>query len=228
MRRLELSVPLSLLEDVGVLSARFFRHNASVEVLQAFAVRPEVAALVVRVRRRGPFKDPATVRREARSIARRYRLERFEVLSADAGRGEYLAWTEWTLPDLLRGRWVGGPGGVVPLSVTLSAPDEARVVLVASEEALPRLRRLLDDLGATYRVRAVRSAIPGAWAPLAALSARQREVLELAYRLGYYDSPARVALDRIGTLLGVSKAAVSKHLRAAERKVLAATLGPRP
>ena len=224
MKRVELTVPLSLLEDLGILSARFFRHNASVEVLQSFSLRPRVAALLVRVRRRGPFKDASTVRREARTIARRYRLERFEVLSADAGRGDYLAWIEWTLPPFLRGR-LGGPwAGVAPLQVSQTGSDEARVVLLASAEVLPRVRKTLDGLGAAYRVRAVRTATP-TWEPLAALTPRQRELLELAHRLGHYESPARVSLDRLGALLGISKAAVSKHLRAAERKVLGATLG---
>src|SRR5437867_1442391 len=102
MRRVELTVPFALLEDLGILSARFFRHNESVEVLQSLSVRPPVVALFVRVRRRGPFKDPETVRREARGIARRYRLERFEVLSSDPRRGEYVAWIEWRVPTPLR------------------------------------------------------------------------------------------------------------------------------
>lgn len=225
MRRLELSIPLSLLEDLGILSKRFFRHNRSIAVLQSFSIRPDVAALIVRVRRRGPFKEVAAVLREARAIARRYRVERFEILSADATRGEYIAWLEWRPPSVLQGpgrkRW----GGIVPIEVALSRPNEARAVLLASEEDLPRMRELLDALGAPYRVRAVRTAAADAWQPLAALTPRQRQLLELAFRLGYYASPAKSTLEAIGGRLGISKAAASKHLRAAERKILAATLG---
>ena len=81
MKRLELTVPTSLLDDLEILSDRFFRHNRSVQVLQSFSLRPQTNALIVRVQRKGPFKDEATVRREARAIARRYRVARFEVLS---------------------------------------------------------------------------------------------------------------------------------------------------
>lgn len=228
MKRLELTVPLGLLDDLGILSERFFRHNESVDVLQSFPVRPDVAALIVRVRRRGPFKDPAEIRREGRAIVRRYRLERFEVLAADAGRGEYLAWIEWTLPGMLRGRLAGSWGGVVPLGIARAPPREARVVFLASEAVLPRIRTFLDGLHATYRVRAVRTATPGALEPLAALTRRQRDLLELAFRLGYYDSPAKLGLTRLGQLVGISRAAVSKHLRAAERKLFAAAIGSAP
>jgi len=226
MKRVELTVPLPLLEDLGVLSGRFFRHNASVEVLQSFSVRPQVAALFVRVRRAGPFKDPEAVRREARAIARRYRLERFEVLSADPGRGEYVAWIEWRMPAALRAAMSEGLTGVVPLEVARAGEGEARVALLASETALPRLREALDRVGAPYQVRAVRSAPTATWQPLANLTARQRDLLALAYRLGYYESPAKVSLGRIAGLVGISKAALSKHLRAAERKILEAAMGP--
>lgn len=225
MKRLELTVPLSLLDDLGIQSGRFFRHNASVEVLQSLSIRQEVAALIVRVRRRGPFKDEATVRREARALARRYRLGRFEVLSADRERGEYVAWIEWKLPAFLREQLAGGwTGGVAPLEVAMAGETEARIALLVSDSTLPRLREFFDGLGAPYRVKAVRQAA-GPWEPLAGLTARQRDLLVLGFRLGYYDSPAKVSLDRIAGLVGISKAALSKHLRAAERKVLGAAMG---
>jgi len=224
MKRLELAVPLDLLDDLAILPERFFRHNRSVEVLQSFSVRPQVAALVLRVRRHGPYKEEAVVAREARAIARRYRLKRFEVLSYGRERGEYLAWVEWVVPAPMQRLLADDSGGIVPLEVSQAGPAEARVVLLASEATLPRVRRFLDEFGVPYRVRAVRTVVPGGWEPLSDLTPRQRTFLELAFRLGYYESPAKVSLDQIGRVLGISRAGVSKHLRAAERKLLAATV----
>jgi predicted DNA binding protein len=53
---------------------------------------------------------------------------------------------------------------------------------------------------------------------------REREVLETAFDLGYYETPREISLDSLGEELGVSDVAVSKTLRRAERKVLADTL----
>src|SRR2546427_244704 len=131
MKRLELTVPTSLLDDLEILSDRFFRHNRSVQVLQSFSVRPQTNALSL----------------------------------------------------------------------------------------------FLDDVEAPYRVRAVKSASLEAWQPLASLTQRQRDLLELAYHLGYYATPAKASLRQIAGLVGITRAAVSKHLRAAERKVFAAALG---
>ena len=224
MKRLELTIPLRLLEDLGILSARFFRHNDRLEILQSFLVRPKVAAMFVRVRRRGPFKDRASVAQEAQEIARRYRLKRFELVSADPGQGEYVAWIEWRVPTSLMERLEAGLAGVVPLEVTRASPKEVQVSLLASEEALPRVRRFLAELGTPYRVKSARSAPALALRPLAELTSRQRNVLAIAYQLGYYDSPAAASLTRVAALVGTSKAAVSKHLRIAERKILTALL----
>src|SRR2546428_13893824 len=72
MKRLELTVPTSLLDDPEIPSDRFFRPNRSVQVLQSFSLRPQTNAPIVRVHRKGPFKDEATGRRGARARARPY------------------------------------------------------------------------------------------------------------------------------------------------------------
>src|SRR2546429_6421886 len=98
MKRLEITVPLRLIEDLGILSERFFRNNESVEVLQSFSVRPQVAGLFVRVRRRGPFKGPDTVRREPRSTQNRHHLQPSEGLSPDPRPAEHVPWIPWPVP----------------------------------------------------------------------------------------------------------------------------------
>lgn len=220
-------MPIRLLEDLRILSAWFFRSNESLEILQSFAVRPNVLALVVRVRRGGPFKGLETIRLEARALVRRYRLTRFEVLSANRDRGEYVAWIEWKLPKSVQAvqAALSEEGGIVPLRVAREEPKKARVSLLVSDGVLPRIRRLLDEFGGRDWLRAVRSAPAERWDPWTTLTARQRELLTLAFRLGYYETPAAVSLERIGRLVGISRAALSKNLRRAERKILGTVVG---
>ena len=181
--------------------------------------------MFLRVHRRGPFKDLSAVAREAREIARRYRLKRFEVVSADPEQGEYVVWIEWRVPAALMDRLESGLAGVVPLELSLAGPTEVQVSLLASDEALPQVRTLLAESGTPYRVRSARSGSSAMRQPLAGLTTRQRNLLGMAYRLGYYDSPARISLGRMAVIVGISKAAVSKHLRAAERKIMTAVMG---
>jgi len=225
VKHLDVVVPTRLLEDVGILTELFFHNNESVDVLQSFAVRPHVLAFVVRVRRRGPFKDLEAIRREARALVRRYRLARFELMSASRERGEYVAWIEWKIPEAVEEAF-GKEGGIVPLRVIREDPGSARVSLLVSESVLRRFRSVLDRFGGRDWVRAVRRVPAGRWDPWTTLTLRQRELLTLAFRLGYYETPAKVSLHRLGQLVGISRAAFSKHLRSAERKILGTVVGP--
>lgn len=227
MKHVDIVVPVPLLEDLRILSSWFFRSNESVDILQSFAVRPQVLALVVRVRRRGPFKGAEVIRQEARALVRRYQLARFEVMSANRDRGEYVAWIEWKIPKSVQAvqAALSEEGGIVPLRIVREGSDRARISLLVPDGVLPRIRRLLDEFGGRDWLRAVRSAPAARWDPGSTLTARQRELLTLAFRLGYYETPSAVSLGRIGRLVGISRAAISKHLRTAERKILETVVG---
>lgn len=56
--------------------------------------------------------------------------------------------------------------------------------------------------------------------PLDALTDRQREVLDVAYSLGYYDVPRRSSTTDVAAELGVDDSTVSEHLQRAERNLL--------
>ena len=61
--------------------------------------------------------------------------------------------------------------------------------------------------------------------PMDALTDRQREVLEVAYELGYYDVPRGTSTAEVAAELGVDDSTVAEHLQRAERNVLATLLG---
>ncbi|EMA27354.1 helix-turn-helix domain-containing protein [Halobiforma nitratireducens] len=55
---------------------------------------------------------------------------------------------------------------------------------------------------------------------------KQREAIELAVEMGYYDQPRRTDLGELADRLGVSRSAVSQRLNAAESKLLRSLIGP--
>lgn len=52
------------------------------------------------------------------------------------------------------------------------------------------------------------------------LTARQREIVELAYEMGYYEVPRKVSTDEIADELGLDPSTVAEHLQRAERNLL--------
>ncbi|WP_297092440.1 helix-turn-helix domain-containing protein [Thermococcus sp.] len=93
------------------------------------------------------------------------------------------------------------------------------VLSVLCEESLVGevVRTFRETYGA--RVISVEEAEPES-SPLSKLTKRQAEVLLLAYKSGYFDTPRRVTLRELSQMLGLSPSTVKEHLRKAQRKVL--------
>lgn len=69
---------------------------------------------------------------------------------------------------------------------------------------LQRIGRREDDDGGTIEL------------DVTSITSKQREAVELAVELGYYDQPRRADLTDLADRLGISKSAVSQRLNAAE------------
>jgi hypothetical protein len=223
MRKVTLRLPTKAATDLGLVNARFFRNNERLEVLQAFAAGDAVTQ-VVRIRRRGALPPNAEIERRRGELLGRYALRQFEILERDERKNEVTALITWKIPKDLAAI-VGAFGTeVVPTEPFVIGPDETVVSFFASEDRVRIVYGLLEDFSIQYKLSAVRP-FRGDRGPLAALTERQRAVLELAHRLGYYETPAKTSLQRLARITGVSRAAVSKTLRRAEARLLAAILG---
>jgi predicted DNA binding protein len=58
------------------------------------------------------------------------------------------------------------------------------------------------------------------------LTEQQRNALELAYHGGYFDSPKGLTGEELADRLGISSSSFHNHLRAAERELFDALVGP--
>ena len=89
-----------------------------------------------------------------------------------------------------------------------------------------QLREILGRVrarGLRYRILSLKDA-EFAVSLLDHLTKRQREVLRVAYDLGYYDVPRRITSEQLGRGLGLRAATVVEHLRKSEKRLLNAIL----
>jgi len=102
----------------------------------------------------------------------------------------------------------------------ISVDDDRTTVNVGGSKQL--LQRSLDDIpdSVTVSVDKIVDYTPGSHSVLSLLTERQREALETAIEMGYYDSPRRTTYEKLGAELGCSSSTANSLLREAEQRVM--------
>lgn len=98
--------------------------------------------------------------------------------------------------------------GGFDLSVVGSQAEISRSITAIDEAGMtPLLERLSDFEGAGS-------------SPVETLTDRQREVVETAYAMGYYEVPRSASTEDVAAEVGLDPSTVAEHLQRAERNVL--------
>ena len=90
--------------------------------------------------------------------------------------------------------------------------------LVGPQETISSTIREFETAGVSPDLRKL-GTYEGRTRPLDNLTDRQREVLQTAYDMGYYDVPRDAATDNIASELDLDPSTVAEHLQRAERNV---------
>jgi predicted DNA binding protein len=103
-----------------------------------------------------------------------------------------------------------------PLRVT----EEKRVYsAIADQDNMKRLLSAITLVGDIEKT-SFHQATYGAHGLLTCLTARQKEVLILAKKMGYYEYPRKIKSEDLAQVLGISKASTIEHLRKAEVRLM--------
>ncbi len=219
-RRVTVELPSGPLFEAGFLPSSFFAHNDSVEVLRVYAFQPRERVLLVRVTRSGPPQSREDLLRRRTQLKRRYGLRDFEIVEVSPDGRMYVALVRQRNPSILEQILEEFGAGVTPTTPTIIGRDTTTLSFIADEGTERMVYRLLDGLGVRWRLRGRRGERLGSAGPGGNLTPRQRELLDLAWKLGYFDIPARADLARIAAVTGLSRNTVSQHLRRALRRIL--------
>ncbi len=218
--RISLELRSRPLVDAGLLPRAFFRHNESIEILRVYAFQPRERMLLARVTRSGPPWTREAIMRQRTVLRRRYRLRDFEIVDVSADGRTYVALLRQANPGILEQLLEELGAGVTPTPPTVVGRETATLTFLADEAAEKRIVGLLRSLGVPYELKSRHRVSGGVRGDEVELTARQRELLSLAWNLGYFDIPARVGLAKIAALSGLSRNAVSQHLRRGVRNLL--------
>ena len=223
--RISLELPSRPLVEAGLVPAGFFRHNESIEILRVYAFAPKERLLLARIVRSGPPRTEAEIARQRETLRRRYRLRDFEIVNVGPDGRRYVALLRQRNPGILEDLLEELGAGVTPIPPTLVRKDTAVLSFVADDRAKRRIFNLLEGMGIRWRLKASEAIrIPESPTDVV-LTARQQELLSLAWNLGYFDVPARADLARLAALTGLSRNVISQHLRRGLRRILREWVG---
>ncbi|MFB6183565.1 MAG: helix-turn-helix domain-containing protein [Haloarculaceae archaeon] len=101
--------------------------------------------------------------------------------------------------------------------------DGLAISLVGAQDDIAKNVAAYEDAGVGVALHRLGD-YEGPSDPLDALTECQRDVVETAYDLGYYDVPRTVSTDDVATELDLDRSTVTEHLQRAERNLLGAVL----
>lgn len=137
------------------------------------------------------------------------------VSETDGGQLYVIAFTAPELPDSLAEEAEDLLGTCDP-----KLDDEsATLSLVGSQETISGTISEYEAAGLSPDLRALGS-YDGGTDPTDALTDRQREVIQTAFEMGYYDVPRDASTEAVAAELELDGSTVSEHLQRAERNVL--------
>jgi len=227
LRRLAIEFPVGALGRFGETTQ--FEKIKWMEVLHFLELNREVAVIV-----RVEFKEPGTkmedlVHEDERRISHLELLQRekngvctyFMRMKTEQDSGSDHGKVVVKTGVLRTG--VQRTGGYLSTPYEISE-GKARATYLGDTKQMRRFLQSVDNLGVPYRVVSIEDARFSWKTLLDRLTAKQRRILVLAYRLGYYDVPKKVGVEQLARTAHLAPSTLDVGLRRGERRLLASVL----
>ncbi len=114
-------------------------------------------------------------------------------------------------------------GGYISLPYEIK-DGRVRISLLGSAKSIQRFQESLRVNRLRHKVVSLGDAKFSNGSPAQSLTEKQRRIIQLAFRLGYYDLPRRVDSKDLARRVGIREATLVVHRRKAERRLFAEIL----
>ncbi|MFP4050852.1 MAG: helix-turn-helix domain-containing protein [Thermoplasmata archaeon] len=101
--------------------------------------------------------------------------------------------------------------------------DEGVLSCIGEQEELGMFLDMIESVGEIKKIKFTKATYDSKDL-ISTLTDKQKEVVELAKRKGYYDYPRGITLDELSKELNISKSKTSEHLRKAEQRLMSEIL----
>lgn len=109
---------------------------------------------------------------------------------------------------------------LIPTTPTIISPDVVTASYIGADEELRRYVQMVKTHVGKVRNMTFKRAVYQNKDILTVLTEKQREILTMAYRSGYYDYPKGISSERLAKRVKVGRTTLVQHLRKAEGRIL--------
>ena len=128
-------------------------------------------------------------------------------------------------PGLLLGDALAKPGGGYLFGPLSYKDGRIRFTFIGTQKDVKEILGNAEKRNLQYKVVSMTDADFAEDSLLNRLTDKQRRVLLLAYKLGYFDVPKKITSDELGARLHLTGSTVAEHLGKAERRLLDGIIG---
>ncbi len=101
--------------------------------------------------------------------------------------------------------------------------DEVVLSCIGAQEELKMFLDLMESMGEIEKIKFTKATYDSKDL-ISTLTEKQKEVIELAKKKGYYDYPRGITIEELSKELNISKSTTSEHLRKAEQRLMSEIL----
>jgi predicted DNA binding protein len=210
MRRLILEVPEKELAKIGI-EMPLFDKIKTLELLYFLRQDQQEFTAISKVE----FKDPKTKVEELRSNGLLVEVQTLE----QQKNGAYTVFMRGgpSLSSVLKSIDVESGYLFPPIGIS---EGKIKITFIGNKGQVRTFLEKVDAAQIHYRVVMLTDADFSLFSPLNQLTDKQREVLLVAFKNGYYDIPRRINTKQLSEKFGIGNATLAEHLRKAERRLL--------
>ncbi len=138
----------------------------------------------------------------------------FQILEKEKG-GNYIVFVksklQKDLPEVKEGYLL------VPFEIL---SDKLRVAYFGNPRGIRQFLAIIKKLKVQFKIISLTDARFSSDTPLSTLTEKQKQVLSVAYKFGYYDLPRKITSEELSKKLNIHSSALVAHRRKAERRLL--------
>ncbi len=204
------------ISKMGIVNSHFYMHDKKLIVEDIINYNTERIVYIATLERKDFIENIEKILLKKQDFLKKYNLENFEIISLDKMKKNYRLLIIQNFPSIISEiiRTYGNEIFIVPPIVISRENMEFNFLTLSSKGFL----KMLKKLGVNYNIKKSVNIYPEK--SKIKFTKRQMDVLNLTYSSGYFESPKKIKLSEIASMLNISIPSAQRLIKRIEKKCI--------